>query len=168
MYIRNKNLGAIALLMAGILILSSCASTTMIQSVPDHATLYIDNEKVGETPYKYTDEEMIFHTVNIRLEKEGYEPYLGTFSRDEEVDIGPLIGGLCFCPVFLLWAMKYEPAHTYELEPLSTPDNAVEVPVGSNAIDQKADQLRQLKSLLDEGVITPEEYDREKAKILEQ
>lgn len=32
----------------------------------------------------------------------------------------------------------------------------------------KADKLRELKQLLDEGILTVEEYEKEKAKILEQ
>ncbi len=165
---RNKNLNAMALLMAGVFLLTGCASTTMIQSVPSNAKLYIDNEPVGETPYKYTDEEIVFHEMQIRLEKDGYEPIESSITRDEEVDAGPLIGGICICPVFLLWALKYEPVHTFEMVPLDSTENISAAPVQGAITDQKADQLRQLKSLLDDGVITPEEYDREKAKILEE
>jgi hypothetical protein len=165
---RNKKLDAMALLMAGVFLLTGCASTTMIQSVPENAKVYINGEPVGETPYKHTDDEIIFSTTDIRLEKDGYEPMYGSLSRDEELDAGPVLGGFFFCPVFLLWAFKYHPVHTYEMVPLSGSGDAYVGPAQGSLTDQKADQLRQLKSLLDEGVLTPEEYEREKAKILEE
>jgi len=46
---------------------------------------------------------------------EGYEDFLGSFSRDEEVDVGAIIGGIFFLFPFL-WTMKYKPFHTYELK----------------------------------------------------
>ncbi len=168
MKIRNSNLRTISLLIAGVFLFVGCASTTMIQSVPDNAKLFINGEPVGETPYKYTDEDIIFNSVDVRLEKDGYEPFYGSFSRDEEVDAAPLIGGFCLCPIFFLWAMKYKPVHTFEMVPLTNTNDNYVVPVQSSMSDQKAEKLRQIKSLLDEGVLTPEEYEREKAKILEE
>jgi hypothetical protein len=49
------------------------------------------------------------------LTKEGYEDFMASFSRDEEVDVGAVIGGIFFLFPFL-WTMKYKPFHTYELE----------------------------------------------------
>jgi len=39
-------------------------------------------------------------------------------------------------------------------------------PIDSNS-KSKADMLRELKQLLDEGVLTQEEYEKEKAKVLD-
>ncbi len=40
-----------ALFMAGAMLFTSCASTTMIHSIPSGAKLYVDGEPVGSTPY---------------------------------------------------------------------------------------------------------------------
>jgi hypothetical protein len=164
----NNKLRPVALMLAGVILFSSCASTTMIQSVPDNATVYINGERVGETPYQHTDEEIILSKTEVKLEKEGYNTFYGSFSRDEEVDPAPVIGGFFVCPVFFLWAMKYKPVHTFEMVPLAAADeNYVETEQGSMN-EMKAEKLRQIKSLMDEGVLTPEEYESEKAKILEE
>src|SRR3712207_7604478 len=55
-----------------------------------------------------------------RLEMEGYEPYTAVISRTEEIDVPPIVAGICLGAsvvglAFFLWAMKYKPNHTYEL-----------------------------------------------------
>lgn len=138
----------------------------MIQSKPSGAKLYLNGEYVGETPYSHRDTKIVGSTTTVQLKKEGYETFNGSFSRNEEADIGAIIGG-----VFLLfpffWTMKYKPTHTYEL--LSKLDNEKQ----GNIIKEentksKADRLRELKQLLDEGILTKEEYEKEKKKILDE
>jgi uncharacterized lipoprotein YajG len=41
----------LALILAGSILLSGCVSTTMIQSNPSNAKLYLNGEPVGRTPY---------------------------------------------------------------------------------------------------------------------
>lgn len=96
--------------------LGSCSSTTLIQSVPSGAKVFVDGESAGYTPYKYTDEKIIFSKTNLVLEKEGYEPLSVTLIRNEEADVGAIIGGFFFWP-FWLWALKYKAIHSYELKP---------------------------------------------------
>lgn len=109
----------VAILMAGIVLFASCSSTTLIQSNPSGAKVYLNGEYVGETPYTHTDTKIVGSVNMLRLEKEGYETLNATFSRSEEVDVGAIIGGL-FIWVPFLWTMKYKPVHTYELKPLTT------------------------------------------------
>lgn len=156
-----------SLLLAGAILISGCASTTMIQSSPDGAKLYLNGEPVGTTPYSHTDTKIVGSTNTVKLELQGYEPLNASFSRNEEVDAGAIIGGLLFIFPFL-WTMKYKPFHNFELVPLS----GVQTPV-NNAIQQnqtvvksKADRLRELKQLFDDKILTQEEYDKEKAKVL--
>ncbi len=106
---------AIALLLAMSVLFASCASTTIIQSDPSGAKLYLNGEAVGETPYMHTDTKIIGSTNTVRLTMDGYEDFIGSFSRDEEVDIGAVVGGIFFLFPFL-WTMKYKPFHTYELQ----------------------------------------------------
>ncbi|PKO95736.1 MAG: hypothetical protein CVU12_08725 [Bacteroidetes bacterium HGW-Bacteroidetes-7] len=157
---------ALAILLAGAILFSSCASSTMIYSSPDGAKVFLNGEPVGKTPYLHTDTKIVGSTTTVRLEKEGYNPFYTTFSRDEEVDVGAIIGGI-FVWVPFLWTMKYKASHTYEMVPLSldemTKSNAVQQDSTKNSVEK----LRELKQMLDEKLITQEEFDKAKKKILE-
>ena len=158
----------ISLLLAGLVLLTSCSSTTMIQSNPSGARVYLNGESVGTTPYTHQDTKIVGSTTTVRLEKEGYEPLYTFFSRDEEVDVGAIIGGL-FVLFPFLWTMKYKPTHTYELTPSSGNDQqTIKTTPQKDQDKTKADRLRELKQLLDEKVITQEEFDKEKTKILKE
>lgn len=165
---QTLTLRSLSLFLAGLILFASCSSTTIIQSSPTGAKLYINGEPVGTTPYTYSDTRIVGSTVAVRLEKEGYDEVNTYFSRDEEVDVGAIIGGIFFLWPFL-WTMKYKPARTYELIP-STGDvpSAIEVEQREIQLQSKADRLRELKQLLDDGIITQEEFEAEKKKILEE
>jgi hypothetical protein len=105
------------LLVIPILMLSSCTSMTVIQSVPSGAKVYLNDEIGGQTPFTLSDNKIIGTTYNVRLEMEGYKPFYTVITRSEEFDAGPVVAGLLFTPVWWLWAMKYKPVHTYEMEP---------------------------------------------------
>tara|TARA_B100000795_G_scaffold200818_1_gene154593 strand:+ start:299 stop:616 length:318 start_codon:yes stop_codon:yes gene_type:complete len=105
----------------------------------------------------------------VRLEKDGYETFNTNICRNEEADVGAIIGGIFFLVPFL-WTMKYKPTHTYDLTPsLDTEeDKQIEPKKDKTDIKSKPDRLRELKKLLNEGILTQEEYDIEKKKILEE
>lgn len=157
---------SIALFLAASLLFYSCASTTIIRTAPSDAKLYLNGEPVGETPYTHTDTKIVGSTNTVRLEKEGYETLTTSFSRNEEADVGAIIGGILVLVPFL-WTMKYKPIHNYELEPLSG-SNVSQEETSQGLTGSKATQLRQLKSLLDDEIITKEEFEKEKKKILEE
>ncbi len=136
---------------------SSCASSTMIYASPEDAKIYIDGEPVGKTPYLHTDTKIVGSVTNVRLEKEGYEPFYTSFARNEAADVGAIIGGL-FVWVPFLWTMKYKPTHTYEMIPL-----AVE-----NISKTKVEKLLELRELFDKKIISQEEYEKQKERILQQ
>lgn len=166
-----------AVFLALLLLLSSCVSTTTIMSRPPGAKVFINNEYVGETPVSYSDTKIVGSLNYVSLEKEGYENLETSFSRTEEADIGAIIGGI-FIWIPFLWVMKYKPKRTYELIPLSEsplmPRNPAAPQTFENQVNQntslkpKTEQLRELKKLLDEGILTQEEFEVEKKKILEQ
>lgn len=160
------------LLLTGTTLLSSCASTTMIQSSPAGAKVYLNDEAVGVTPYRHTDTEIVGSTTTVRLEKEGYQTLTTSFSRDEEVDVGAIVGGL-FVMVPFLWTMKYKPVHSYELVPatatMPAAAPATPAPVAAPtavAPRSRAERLREVKKLLDEKILTQAEYEKEKQRIL--
>ncbi len=115
---KNSNLKkSTALLMVVAVLFASCSSSTLIQSNPSGARVYMNEEFLGVTPFSYSDTKIVGSTTSLRLEKEGYEPLYTYISRNEEADIGAIIGGLLVWVPFL-WTMKYKPVHTYELKPL--------------------------------------------------
>jgi len=149
------------LILSASVLWSSCVSTTLIQSNPSGAKLYLNGEPVGTTPYTHQDTRIVGSTTAVKLEKEGYAPLNTSFTRDEEVDAGAIIGGILVLVPFL-WTMKYKPIHTYELKPLENTEQP-QAPAKS-----KAERLRELKQLLDDKIITQEEFDKEKKKILDE
>ncbi|MGH8474538.1 MAG: PEGA domain-containing protein [Methylococcales bacterium] len=97
--------------------LTGCASTTVINSEPNGATVYLNGEKVGTTPYKHTDTKIILSTNTVQLKKDGYQDFTSAFSRNENVNVGALVGGLLVAVPFL-WVMDYKPSYSYEMVPL--------------------------------------------------
>lgn len=100
-----------------ITLVTSCASSTMITTVPGDAKININGQYVGQTPYKHKDSKIVGNSNTIRVEKEGYETYKDTFSKDEQVAVGPFIGGI-FLLVSFLWIMKYQKGRIYDLRPI--------------------------------------------------
>jgi hypothetical protein len=108
---------SISLFVASALLFASCASTTLINTTPAGAKVYLDGEAVGTTPYSHKDTKIVGTTTTLKLEKDGFEPFTTTFSRSEQADVGAIVGGVFFLFPFL-WTMKYKPSRTYELIPL--------------------------------------------------
>ncbi len=98
-------------------VLASCASVTVINSMPEGARVYVQDQPVGYTPYTYSDTKIVGTVTPIRLEFEGYKPLTTVLVRNEEIDVAPIIGGFCFAWPLWLWSMKYQPMHLYELMP---------------------------------------------------
>ncbi|SFQ47754.1 PEGA domain-containing protein [Hymenobacter arizonensis] len=162
----------VAVLLAGTILTSSCASSTMLQSLPTGAKVYLNGEAVGTTPYRHTDSKIVGSTTSVRLEKEGYETYNTAFSRDEEADVGAIVGGV-FLLIPFLWTMKYKPEHSYELKSIIpgapaifTAPAAPVAPAAGTTTKSRAERLRENKKLFDEKVLTEAEYEKEKKRIL--
>lgn len=113
----SKSMRWLAVMLAVAVLATSCASTTLINSIPSGAKVYIDGEPAGTTPLAYSDQKIVGSSTEVKLKKEGYEDHNVIITRDEEVDVGALIAGILFYVPFL-WVMKYKPSHTYELTPV--------------------------------------------------
>ncbi|PXV69215.1 PEGA domain-containing protein [Dysgonomonas alginatilytica] len=164
---KKNKVGVISFILAGSLLLASCSSSTVINSSPAGARVFLNGEAVGTTPYKHTDTKIVGSYTSVKLEKEGYEPLNVGFSRSEQADVGAIIGGI-FVLVPFLWTMKYKPERTYEMVPLSG-TKVEEVKKDSGTLSQsKSEELRNLKKLLDDKIITAEEFEKEKKKILDK
>lgn len=150
-----------------IIILSSCKSTTLITSEPPGAIVYIDGEEKGVTPYKYEDKKGSYSSTNIRLKNEGYKDLNVDIERDYQND-GALNAANGLIGITGLWNMKYEENYHYELTPLDPGKQLVTTDYSSDVVFtvEKAEKLKDLKDLLDNGTITQDEFEREKRKIL--
>jgi len=103
-------------------LVTGCSSTTVIDSQPKGASVYLNGEKVGVTPYTYTDTKMIGSTNFVLLKKDGYQDFTAAFGRNETANPGAIVGGV-FVLVPFLWAMDYKPIHSYEMVPLKNSVN---------------------------------------------
>lgn len=97
---------------------AACTSSTLIQSRPAGARVFLDGEPVGVTPYLMADTKIIGATTVVKLEYPGYEPFSAAIQRNEEFQVGPCIAGV-FLLVPFLWVMGYRGTHTYEMRPLA-------------------------------------------------
>lgn len=149
-----------AFILAGATLFASCASRTMIQSNPTGAKVYIQGEYAGTTPYSYKDTKIVGSSTDVKLEKEGYEPFITSFSRNEKADVGAIIAG-CLVLVPFLWTMKYKDEHNYELLPLGSGKK----PAASTDTSLTA-KLQELKKMYEDKLITKEEYEKQREKVL--
>jgi|GEM_PF-474499 len=149
----------ISCLIAASIFLASCGSTTIINSNPSGADLYIDNQSVGITPYSYSDSKITGSSINLTFKKEGYLDFTTTIYRTERPDIGAIIGG-CFFIIPFLWTMQYNTSHYYQLSPKQVESN-------TKNILNKTNELVKLKSLFEENIITQEEFSTLKSLILD-
>jgi len=166
-------------------ILSSCMSSTVINTEPEGADVYINGMLAGQTPVVMADQKLSMSVTYIKLEKDGYLPLETYIERDEKIDIGAAIAGV-FLYYPWLWIFEYNPYHNYILIP---DDNATQSdfndyyyhndnpPTNQENVNNstqtqptksKAQKLRELKALLNDGIITEDEYNTEKQKILDQ
>ncbi len=155
-------------------ILTSCMSSTVITANAPNATVYIDGVHSGKTPVTMKNKKVITTCTDIRIEKEGYETMLTQICRDEAPDIGPIVAGFCIT-IPWLWGYKYYPSHYYALEKkddaIAPQDNTKETEDQETDFNTKPensipDQLKSLKKLHDQGLITDDEYKKAKAEIL--
>jgi hypothetical protein len=110
---------------------SGCASSTVLQSQPPGARVTINGALVGTTPYTMTDTKIVGSTTPVRLEYPGYAPLDVTISRNEDLDVLALIGGLLVLVPFL-WIMKYQPTHVYTLQPAGAAPAGYQLPAGQS------------------------------------
>ena len=164
----------LAAAMACSVLLAGCVSSTMIETIPNGASLYLNGESVGKTPYLHRDTKIVGSSTDVRIEMEGYKSFRTTLQRNEEADAGAIVAGV-FTLIPFLWTMKYKPAHTYELTPLYFEPKTHQIPSHispqspqqQGIVKSKAERLEELKKLYDEQLITKEDYEKQKQKILE-
>jgi len=113
---RSPFLRAIAAAVA-LVLASGCVSSTLLNTVPPGARVYVDGALVGQTPYMMSDTKIVGSVTHVRFHLEGYEPLDVAITRSEQFDVGACIGGVLVLVPFI-WIMGYNPQHLYELAPL--------------------------------------------------
>ena len=108
-------------------LVAGCASSTVIQTQPPGAQVLMNGVVVGNTPYTMTDTKIVGSTTMMRLQYPGYQPADVMISRNEQVDVLALIGGVLLLVPFL-WVMGYQPMHMYQLQPLGAYPGAPSYP----------------------------------------
>ena len=93
-----------------------CASTTLINSNPPGAKLFLNGQEKGETPYTHTDRSAAGARTLVILKKEGYQDFNGEIRRSE-LSVPALIGGILIMVPFI-WILEYPPQYTFEMEKL--------------------------------------------------
>jgi hypothetical protein len=116
---KTTYLRSVAVIMSFVILAASfisCSSTTMIQTIPEGAKIYMNDEFKGYTPYKHTDQAITGTSTYMTFKMEGFEEFNTVLIKNETVDVGAVIGGIFFLFPFI-WTMGYNPTHTYELIP---------------------------------------------------
>ncbi|MEO8701847.1 MAG: PEGA domain-containing protein [Kofleriaceae bacterium] len=127
-----------ALIVAASLV-TACSSQTVIRSNPSGAKVFLDGTYAGTTPYTLSDKKIVGSSTSVRLEYPGLQPSTITLSKNEELQVGALIGGL-FLLVPFLWVMGYKGEHTVELR-VPDPQNGFATAARGRAIElQQVDQ----------------------------
>ena len=97
-----------------LVLVCGCTSTTVINTNPNGAQLYLDGMLVGKTPYVHSDSKIVGSTTALKFKMEGYEELNIVMTKSEKANVGAIIAGV-FVLVPFLWTMEYYPEHTYEL-----------------------------------------------------
>ncbi|UKN02334.1 PEGA domain-containing protein [Paracrocinitomix mangrovi] len=121
---------SLACFFIALILLQSCATTTIITSnVPD-AEVYIGGQYKGTTPYRHKDKLPMGVQRKVEIKKEGYETYntkIGKFDRVNGMAV--FTGFVAIVP--WLWSGTYKHYYQYELTP-----NGETNPLKSNFFEQ--------------------------------
>lgn len=98
-----------------VILASGCASSTVLTTTPAESDVYVQGQRLGKTPYTYSDRKIIGASTLVTFKKDGYEAYNATIRKNKKLNVGALISGLLFVwPLF--WVMGYDKAYSYDLD----------------------------------------------------
>lgn len=96
-----------------LLVSAGCTSSTVIRSSDPDARIYVNGEYLGTGRAHYSDEKVAFSRNEVEIKKDGCQSEHYSFRRNEEADIGAIIGGIFFTIPYL-WITEYKDRHNYD------------------------------------------------------
>jgi len=90
----------------------SCSSTTIIKTYDPEVNIYVNGQFKGKGSAVHTDMKMSWLSSTVKLQKVGCQEEYEMFTKDEKLDVLPLISGFLLIFPFL-WTMKYDAVHSY-------------------------------------------------------
>ena len=103
------------LIVLAALLASACTSSTVIRSSDPDSRIYVNGEYMGTGEAYYSDEEVAFSRNKVEIRKAGCRSEYHSFRRNEEADIGAIVGGIILTVPFL-WVTEYKPYRSYEYD----------------------------------------------------
>jgi len=139
----------------------------LIRAYPSDTEVTVNGEPLGKTPVEYVvprarwPRDGYFH---YHAERADYRPQDGSFTSKPAG--GRITGGIF--TLGILFMFKRPTALPEELEIILEPVAATSPDAKGSSIQQSPEQqIRRLEKLLDEGLITEEEFKRQRKKILQ-
>jgi len=121
----GPRLAFLAVLLSAAILMTGCSSTVSFRSQPPGAKLYINGALQGETPCRTVLKWTTLTEFQIRLEKEGYHPYVARLEGEPKWVY--IIVDILFWPLLLINAYGPKPYYDFTLRPLG--DEAPPAPV---------------------------------------
>ncbi|MBI3184262.1 MAG: PEGA domain-containing protein [Myxococcales bacterium] len=104
---------------------AGCTTITTIRTNPDKASVYLNGQKLGETPVQYNSKSGLPTRYRVQLQKEGYRTE--EFYVDTPINVAwaVLLGWMV---VPLLWAWEMDSQYNFNLRPDERPAPALPPP----------------------------------------
>lgn len=87
-----------SLVLAALMLLSSCSSSVKITSSLSGADVYADGFYVGQTPMRHNDAKPTGTTLELKLAKEGYDTFETDFTKDARLNVKTLLQSMFIVP----------------------------------------------------------------------
>jgi hypothetical protein len=144
-----------------LLMCGGCAEHVHIVTVPPGARIYLDGRLSGTTPYTFSVPRSEIRNIPYKVELENYRTVEGTLYK--RVAPGRVVGAFFTLGILYIFRSPFyiESFNQYlaVVPPQTQPSAAPAIPI--------EERLKRLQELRDDKVLTNEEYERQKAKILE-
>jgi len=142
-----------------------CAERTVIRSTPSGASVILNDEMIGRTPATYEVGRFDWPgSFAYRIEAEGYHPEEGEL---DQVVFGGRIAGAIFTLGIVALCRRMvgiRPRYEFALEPMRASE--IRSDIGSSQPASTDERLERLSDLRERGLVTTEEYEAQKARIL--
>ena len=154
-------------LVASLVLLSGCVTSTQIRTVPAGAAVYVNDQLVGNSPVMFSTPDSTWRPpYRVRAELQGYQPVQGELTP---VTATGRITGAIFT-LGIVAAVRpmstFEDSYTFSL--VRDPNASHPAASGSQSSRSMEDELTELKRLYEEGTLSAKEYQDAKERLLKE